>query len=433
MSTDRYVVIGLARVRAPWFGEVARWAHAAALPIEFVKCISPAEAHARLAGGRAISAMVVDAGASGIDRDLIDLARRTGVATIVVDDPRIERDWVALGAAAVLPDHFERADLIAVLAQHASPIRSHVAANAAELVERGADERSTWQGRTIAVCGGGGTGSSTMAMATAQSLASMPANRGSVVLADLALRADLAMYHDAGDVVPGLQELIEAHHNGRPSAASIRRMLFDIESRHYLLLLGLRRSRDWTALRPRALDAALASLASGFRYVVADIDADVEGDDATGSVDVEERNGAARSAALVADVCVIVSLPTLKGMHDAVRITGDLHELGVDPERILHVVNRAARSPRGRSEITAALAALLGTRSSSTAPIFIGERRGLELAHRAGGALPTSLGAPIAAASMAVIRRLGEQPRAESFVPAGPAGRSAPIERRTAS
>jgi hypothetical protein len=33
MAADRYVVLGLARARAAWFGEVARWATAAAVLI----------------------------------------------------------------------------------------------------------------------------------------------------------------------------------------------------------------------------------------------------------------------------------------------------------------------------------------------------------------------------------------------------------------
>ena len=36
MSTDRYVVLGVAQVRSPWFREVARWSTSAMLPIEFV-------------------------------------------------------------------------------------------------------------------------------------------------------------------------------------------------------------------------------------------------------------------------------------------------------------------------------------------------------------------------------------------------------------
>ena len=48
---ERYVVLGLAHARAPWFGEVARWATSAALPVEFVKCVSLEELRARLALG----------------------------------------------------------------------------------------------------------------------------------------------------------------------------------------------------------------------------------------------------------------------------------------------------------------------------------------------------------------------------------------------
>ena len=37
MTTERYVVIGLAHVRSDWFTEVARWSTSGSLPIEFVK------------------------------------------------------------------------------------------------------------------------------------------------------------------------------------------------------------------------------------------------------------------------------------------------------------------------------------------------------------------------------------------------------------
>lgn len=402
MTPQRYVVIGLARVRAPWFAEVARWAHAASVPIEFVKCISPAEAHARLEAGRRVSALILDAGAPGIDRDLIDQARRLGIASIIIDDPRVDKDWLALGATEVLDAHFERADLIAALAQHASPVPSVDAPSAAGLIESEPDEPSLWQGRHIAVCGSSGSGTSTLAMGLAQELAAIPLNRGSVLLADLSLRADLAMYHDTGDVVPGLQELVEAHQGGRPTASTIRRMLYDIDTRGYLLLLGLRRSRDWTALRPRALETALESLASGFRFVITDIDTDFDGEEATGSIDVEDRNAASRCAARRAEVCVVVSTPTLVGIHSAMRITSDLVELGVEPKRILQVINRAPRAPRARSEIVQVLAELAGPVLETPPVVFLAERRGLEAIHRGGGALPSGFAGALARAVMAM-------------------------------
>ena len=93
MATDRYVVLGLARARAAWFGQVARWATAAALPIEFVKTVSGEEVRARLRSGRPFSALLVDGGLAALDRDLIDLAGRHGCAVIAVDDGRSTRSW----------------------------------------------------------------------------------------------------------------------------------------------------------------------------------------------------------------------------------------------------------------------------------------------------------------------------------------------------
>lgn len=104
MSTERFVVVGLARVRSPWFGDVAHWANTSQIPVEFLKCVSVAEVRARLAAGRPISALLIDGGAAGLDRDLIDAASARSTAVIVVTDPRIDRDWTSLGANAVLPD-----------------------------------------------------------------------------------------------------------------------------------------------------------------------------------------------------------------------------------------------------------------------------------------------------------------------------------------
>lgn len=72
MEGDRYVVLGLANVRSPWFREVGRWATAAVLPVDFVRCVSAEELRARLAGGRTYSAALIDGGLHELDRDLID-------------------------------------------------------------------------------------------------------------------------------------------------------------------------------------------------------------------------------------------------------------------------------------------------------------------------------------------------------------------------
>ena len=103
MPADRYVVLGLARARAAWFGEVARWATAAALPIDFVKSVSVEEVRTRLRSGRPFSALLVDGGLPALDRDLVELAAQQRCAVIAVDDGRSPRAWRELGVAAVLP------------------------------------------------------------------------------------------------------------------------------------------------------------------------------------------------------------------------------------------------------------------------------------------------------------------------------------------
>ena len=75
---ERFVVLGLGQARSSWFRDLARLAHAGGLPIEFVKCVSHEEARVRLASGRSFSALLVDGGLPGVDRDLIDDARRGG-------------------------------------------------------------------------------------------------------------------------------------------------------------------------------------------------------------------------------------------------------------------------------------------------------------------------------------------------------------------
>ena len=153
-----------------------------------------------------------------------------------------------------------------------------------------------WLGQLFSVCGPGGTGASTLAIALAQGLAADARNGRRVLLADLARRADQAMLHDAQDLGPGVQELVEAHRLGRPEPDEVWRTTFDVPRRGYRLLLGLRRPEAWSALRPRAIDASIVGLRRSFQVVVADVTGDVEGEAEGGSVDVEERNHLARSS-----------------------------------------------------------------------------------------------------------------------------------------
>jgi hypothetical protein len=405
VSADRYRLLGLARPRATWFRDLSRWATSAALPVEFVKCVATDELLARLQSGRIFSAVVLDSGLSTLDRDLIDVAREAGAAVIVIDDGHTRRDWPALGVDAVLPDTLDRGLLLTTLVACAPPLSGPD-------LEGGTvapPPAMGWRGRLIAVTGPAGGGRSTVAMALAQGLSAPTGQAGMVVLADLALHADQALLHDAGDVMPGVQELTEAHRRGEPTVDDILDLTFTLDDRGYHLLLGLRRHRDWTVLRGRSVEAAIDGLLRAYPLVVADIDADVEGDDEVGSVDVEDRNRLARSTARRADLVVVSAPPTLVGLRRLVVTIDDLRRLGVDPARVLAVINRAPRRGRHRAEITVAVAELgrsahaeLGALPS---PVFITERRGLDDLIRTGNPLPRPLVTPVTAAVLALLER----------------------------
>lgn len=409
---ERYVVAGLARARADWFGRVGRWASEASIPVEFVRCVSAAELRSRLTSGRPFSAVLLGSGAPGIDRDLLELARDVNAAPIVVahDTPR---DWLQLGAAAVLADEFDRTTLLDTLAAVASPVRDVAARSGPDVP---GIEEPRRRGRLVAVTGPGGTGASTVAMATAQGLAA--GDNGSVLLADLRRVAELAMLHDARVVVPGLQEVVDAHRGVEPPASAVIESTFAVPARGYRLLLGLRRPRQWTLLRPRALEAALAGLRTAFDVVVADVDPEVEGEDETGSVDVEERHLASRLTLGRADAVLVVGDPSTKGLYALARLLGDLLAFGVPPQRVVTVLNRAPRSARRRAELTRALSELLegqlGGRELAS-PVHLPERR-VEESVRDGVALPSPLPEELAAVAAALLSR----PRATEAVEPAP-------------
>lgn len=408
MPSERYVALGLARVRASWFSEVARWSTSGSLAMDFVKTVSAEELRARLESGRPFSALILDGGLPGIDRDLLELARERGCAPIVVVDGP-SRDWRVIGAAATLPVGFGPTELEAVLAEHATPIGR--ADDLPGQVEA-PDDHGGFRARVVAVTGPGGTGASVVAMALAQGMASEPEHADTVVLADLALHADQALLHDAGDVIPGVLELVEAHRGGIPAAEEVRALTFDVVAGRYRLLLGLRRHRDWTALRPRALRSALDGLRRSFTLVVADVDDDLEGEASTGSSDVEDRNLLARTAIDLADVVVVVGAPGPKGVHSLLRVVRDCIAAGVDPDRIVPIVNRAPRGRGARIELVKAVTELLASSNPGTgvlSPVFLPERKGLDEILRDGVGLPAAVVEPVTGAVRARLEVLPDR------------------------
>jgi hypothetical protein len=254
MTGDRYVVAGLAHVRSSWFSDVARWATAGSLPVEFVKCLSLEELRARIGGGRPFSAALLDGRLSTVDRDLLADLADVGIPALVVEATDGTRagtpEWTTLGAAASLRPPLDRPALLDALATHGRLIGA--VEDDPTTAGGGVGASAAWRGRMVAVSGRSGAGASTIAAAIAQRLADDPRYAGDVVLADLARHAHQALLHDARDVVPGVQELVEAHRSGYPNGEALRRLTFDVPSRRYRLLLGLRRPRDRVAIRSRA-------------------------------------------------------------------------------------------------------------------------------------------------------------------------------------
>lgn len=418
MGGERFVVLGLARPRAEWFRQVGRWATSAALPAEFLKCSSVEELRARLAAGRPYSCALLDGGLPAVDRDLLQSVREAGAVVVIVDDGRQRRDWSALGAVAVLPPGLTREVLLDALATHAPLVGTASVATFREEGLGGID--LALDGSSVAaVCGPGGAGSSTVAAALAQGLGDDADERGPVLLADLALNAEQAMLHDVRDVVPGVQELVDAHRGGAPSPEEVAALTFEVVERRYHLLLGLRRARYWATLRPRAFEAAFQSLRRAFSVVVCDVTADLEGEDDAGSADVEERNLMARTAAAAADVVFAVGRPGVKGVHSLARVMVDLAGFGVPAGRIVPVVNVAPRHPRARAELAATLADLvapavgpLGTAS----PVFLPPRR-VEEALRDAVRLPAPMAPALAGAFRAVERRSAGRDRRQPLPP----------------
>ena len=413
MPSGQYVVLGMARPQAPWFSDVARWANSGALPVDFLMVLSLEELCARLRSGRVFSALLVDAGVPGCDRDLFDLASGAGCAVVVIDGRPARRPWVDLGAAAVLPPAPARDDVLASLRAVARPVQRVDDAELRVSSSEPSGPRPSWRAPLVVLTGAGGTGRSTLAMALAAGLATDPRDRGAVVLVDAALHAQQGLLHDAGDVVPGLSELVEAHRSGDLDPDQVRHVCYEVADGGYDLLLGLRRQRDWAALRPRAVGASLDGLRRSYRAVVVEVDADVEGESECGSVDVEDRNVLARSCLLSADVVLAVGLPGIGGVHSLLRVLADLRELGVEPNRVVPTVNRAPRNPRARADLVRTLGALsdgvLGGAELASSPVFVPERRRLDEMLRDGAGLPPAMTLPLAAAIRAVLERVSER------------------------
>jgi len=358
---------------------ITSWLRSARHSVEVVSCPTPEAGWSALMSGRRFSAVVV----GEPDPELASAAARTG--TPVVSLGRFSHPGqLALGVPVPRGDQLGAEWPLASDRQSSSALA----------------QRPT--GRLIALCGPGGTGTSSVAAAlaaTAWPLAGLgtrggrsasrrscaagapsPASpavggglsttygaaiaggderspaypagtagvgggRARVLLADFARRADQAFLHGLAEPVSGLLDLVDAGRFRPIAAMDARRHTVAVPGCR--LLPGLRRPGHWTAVSPSAFDTVLAGLMSSFDLVLADVTGDFEGESATGSLDVEERNHMARRTTAGADVVVMVGGPGPHGTHRLTSVVDELLDHGVDPARIQPVVNRVVTGPNG--------------------------------------------------------------------------------------
>lgn len=408
--SNRYVILGAARARAEWFAEVARWSNDGSLPALFIKCFDVDELVSRAAGFGRISMVLLDGSAPGVDVGLFGRLSRYCDLVVVVDDD-VRTTWTRVGASHCWPSTVTLSMVRTLLEERGVPAGAPLLEVAQQAVDIDVDDARAGGGGAIAVIGRSGAGVSTLAAVLAQGLADDPALAGRVCLADLALDASQALLHDTGDVIPGVQEFAESHQRARPSRRAVRRMTFSIDHRRYDLLLGLRRPTDWPSVGPQELAASVISLRRAYEQVVFDLDGTLEGEKETGSIDIEERHAMARHAVAIADVVVVVGRGDLRGVHQLVRQCHTLDDLGIEPGRVLPVVNQAPRTPQERSEIAAAFGELrrVSERADTQIPglVFVRHRRHLDRVHRRVDRFPDTMTTPLRRAVLAVLDRVG--------------------------
>jgi hypothetical protein len=387
---DHYTLLGLAHPRTAWPALLSSLATNGGAPITYLSCLTGDEVRALLSSGPLVSAVLLDASSPHVDRDLIAAITSAGAAAIGIDSARSTPEWLNLGCQASLSDPFTKDELLATVKRHARPPSPAVGSRQSVLTT--ADLES--MGALTAVFGPGGTGSTSMSMALCQGLAAANHHReevrNEVVLVDGVRRGDMAMYHDIGDILPGLPELAAAYRTGTADPDDLRNLVHPVASRHYDVLLGLRRPSDWTILPCAATRSGINGLRRTYKEVVVEADHDLDSEQSTGSADVGARHFLSTEAARTADAICVVGLPTMKGLNDTANLFADLTSAGAEPRRIFVVLNRSPRSPASRSRLNSTLARLVAMDSvdQPAAVLHVAEIRSLEGIHRDAHRLP---------------------------------------------
>jgi MinD-like ATPase involved in chromosome partitioning or flagellar assembly len=368
--SGRLTILSVGRARATWPRDVARWATSGLLPVDHHPCLSPDELEGRLAEAGGVDVVLLDGGLTTIGRELIRRSAERGSAVLVIDAE--SRNWVELGATAVTPAPDDPESLRRLLEQlRPAPHDDSPPAD---------QEGPRTSGRLIAVTGHGGAGTSTIAHGLALRWADPVAGRD-VLLADFSLRADQHVHHDLIDPGPGVLDLVAGHERSTMASQDVRGIARMTDGGHRLLT-GVRHSRDWTALPPGAVGAAVESLRAAFDVIVADIDDDTDGRAETGSTDLEERNGLTRACVRAAAAVVVVARADLLGVHRLCRHVEALTVAGIDAGKIHVVANGARRRTPSPGSLRRDVAELLGRSYSDLRLVSVPHLAGLEARRR---------------------------------------------------
>ena len=254
-----------------------------------------------------------------------------------------------------------------------------------------------WRGFLVCVTGTGGVGSSLLAMCLAAELADDASNRGLVVLADFTATGGQARMHGCRSTVMGVEDLAEACSGGRLGRGVLRSMITEPAGRSYHLVLGRRGQRDTAAARDGRMESLLDSLLSSYRFVVADVDTDLEELGGIGSVDAADRSRMTLRMLSRSDLIVVVGTADTESLSSLVRAIDSLAG-SVDADRILPVINRLPRSSKRRSAAAAAIVRVLESTAAFRAgdPVLLPEQGSRQRTLRDGAAPPAALGRPLA-------------------------------------
>jgi hypothetical protein len=189
-----------------------------------------------------------------------------------------------------------------------------------------------------------------------------------VVLADLTRTGRLSALDPASTRRrPRLADLADALRWAAGSPTALREQVRSGALRGLHRLPGLQHPSDWTTLGPRTLAAVLEVLRGGTGdAVVALVDADLDGEAETGSLDIEDRHRAARTAVAAADLVVVVADDSAPGRHDLALLAAAVADLrageppGTVPSPVSVVVGTgtATSDEVGRAAIEVATAAV---------------------------------------------------------------------------